>query len=400
MACFVVIGGSASQVPFVEAALGLGLDVVVFDRDRGSPCASLASGFFNLSTHDLAGIEKACDSLKEKAGLAGIMTYSSDKEPLLIVARLAEKYGLLSFSVEAVESCLDKAAVMRLWKGSVPVPGSCAFNDVELALKMTDLDSLNSHIVKPSAGTQGSLGVSLVNSGAELKGAFAAAKKLSADGAVIVEDYCEGRQFSVDGIVVKGEPRVFAVSEKFTSGKDGGFVIKGFAAGRAAEDDPGFTGNISSIEGVSIKAARALKIDNSFFSVDLILTTHGPVVIECGVLLDAKIDRLLSFAGIDIYGLFCGVVTGRGAAGFERLTGGGAALVFFFAERTGRLDRGDDVRSGEDYLVEWERRDGDSVRPPESIADTLGWVIAKGEDRKEAYAKALEASEGLSFRVL
>lgn len=396
---FVVIGGSSSHEPFVLAAKALGFQVVVFDLNTDCPCAALVDKFFNLSTYDLKGIKDVCEELGGKARIKGIITYSSADKALKNVAELCRDYGLPSFSPEAVEACLDKDKMLRLWEGEVPVPISCAYNDVEAAVKDTKFDGSHSKIVKPSTGTQGSLGVSLVYSKDEFRDAFSKAQALSSDGVVIVEDFCEGRQFSVDGIVIKGEPRILAVSEKFTLGKEGGFVIKGFAAGEPAPDDAELSGKLSEIKDTAIKAAHTLGIDNSFFSVDLILTARGAVVIECGVLLDAKIDRLLSFQGTNVYEMICKVASGTEPEGFNELTEKGVALVFVFANRAGKLELAEQ-QSGDGYLVEWERRGGDTVRPPESIADTIGWVIATGMDQKDAYEKALQISEGLSFKVV
>jgi len=400
---FIVIGGSASQVPFVRAAQSLGFSVVVFDRFSGCASGAVADKFFALSIHDSEGIEKVCDDLREEAGLAGIMTYSSDKEPLLIVARLALKYGLPSFSPEAIEGCLDKDKMMSLFKGAVPTVSSLAFAELDFAARALEGFSYPL-IVKPAKGTQGSLGVSFVRTEAQLKDAFAVAKSYSLDSVVIIEEFCEGRQFSLDGVVVKGEPSILAVSEKFTLGKDGGFVISGFSAGKVPSCDAELICNIQAMEEAAIKATTALRIDNSFFNLDLILSQDGPVVIECGVFLDAKVDRLLSFAGIDVYGLFCSIATsgatGRAVGDLARFSDSAVALVFFFADKSGTLEIEETNSDQEDYKVEWERRSGDVVRPPESISDTLGWVIAKGVDQRDAYAKARVVSEGLSYKVL
>ncbi len=403
MEYFIIIGGSTSQVPFVRAAQSLGYSVVVFDRYADCPSAALADKFFALSTHDSEGIEKLCDSLKEEAGLAGIMTYSSDKEPLLIVARLTAKYGLPSFSTEAVECCLDKDKMMSLFKGIVPTTKSFAFAKLDSAARTLE-DFSYPVIVKPSKGTQGSLGVSFVRGQAQLKDAFAVAKSCSLDSVVIIEEFCEGRQFSLDGVVVNGEPSILSVSEKFTLGKCGGFVISGFAAGKPLSCDTELIYNRQVMEDAAIKAAAALKIDNSFFNLDLILNQDGPVVIECGLFLDAKVDRLLSFAGVDVYGLFCSIATGgaidRAAGNVNRLLDSAVALVFFFADKSGTLEIEETRSDQEVYKVEWEMRSGDSVRPPKSISDTLGWVIARGADQREAYAKAQGIAEGLAFKVV
>jgi hypothetical protein len=50
--------------------------------------------------------------------------------------------------------------------------------------------------------------------------------------------------------------------------------------------------------------------------------------------------------------------------------------------------------------IEWEGVDGDSIRPPRSVADTVGWVITEGDNRKEAYGFATGLAEGSLFQVV
>jgi len=51
-------------------------------------------------------------------------------------------------------------------------------------------------------------------------------------------------------------------------------------------------------------------------------------------------------------------------------------------------------------LIEWERENDTKVRIPESISDTVGWVLTEGNDQQNAYGKVSRISEEKLFHVL
>lgn len=392
-------------MPFIEAAKGLGYRAVVFDRDPASPGAACADEFYAVSTHDLGAMSGVCDRLNKEGGLKGIITYSSDSKPLLAVAKLCQRAGLPSYSPESVSLAIDKGKMKQKFReAGVLTPVSVVTDTPEGAAGFLSRCSLPV-IVKPSSGAQGSLGVSIVREAGAIGSAFASASGISDNGFVVIEEFSEGREFSVDGVVSAGQPLVLAISEKFNLGFENNFTISGFATGPDAGE--GEREDLSSISAAALVAVRAMYLDNTFFSVDLISTDNGPMVIECGVLLDAKMDRLLNFAGVDVYEMICRVATGAKVSFEGPLPGGKAyALKFMFAGREGALRVAGHSVPGEfkdgdrRIAIEWEGVDGDSIRPPRSVADTVGWVITEGDNRKEAYGFATGLAEGSLFQVV
>ena len=260
-------------------------------------------------------------------------------------------------------------------------------------------------ILKPCSGSQGSLGVSIVTGIDELQDFYINAYNNSQDSLVVIEKYYNGREFSVDGIISCGKPIVLIVSEKFNLGYENNFTISGFAIGSISDEDHDLKKKFSSISDVALEAARSLEINNSFFSVDVLLTADGPIVIECGVLLDAKIDRLLYFAGVDVYEMICRVVAGERIEEASPKFQKGYALKFMFAQKEGKLKIVSDYdrqmsRNSSRILIEWERNNDNKVGIPKSIADTVGWVITEANDRKEAYRRATKISEEQHFQVI
>ena len=401
---FIIVGGSQSQMPFIQAANNLGYRTVVFDRNPQAPGAAVADKFYPISTHAIESILEECNHLGKKNNIAGIITYSAYTMPLKVVAQVSEEIGVRSFSMQAVNNTTNKAKMkQKLCEVGVPTPEwniESNWKNAESFYKKYG----SSIIIKPASGSMGSLGVSMVREEKQLHNAFEKSSKVSEDGQVIVEKFYEGREFSVDGIINENRATVLAVSEKFNLGETQNFIISGFTTGRNL--DTNFKYDKNKIVEVVLQAVKALGINNSFFGADVLLTDKGPLVLEVGLLLDAKIDRLLFFAGVDVYDMRCKVAAGD-EINFQPLNQSkGYALQFMFADRAGRLSierrrviELTDINPAR-ILVEWERHEGDMVVLPKSVADILGWVIVKDVDQQKALSYAKKVAKSGLFNLM
>jgi biotin carboxylase len=405
MNSFVIIGGGKSQIPFIKAAKKLAYNTVVFDQNPDAQGAVLADIFHTVSTHDYESIAAICAQLNSKTKLQGIITYSAFGKPLITVARLCCKYGLPSFSEAAAELALDKRQMKKKFAESkLPIPESIITGNLAAAEEFIDGQALP-FIVKPGADTRGSSGVSLLQDIIGLPEVFRQAADLSSNDSVIIEKYYEAREFSVDGIVQAGWPTILAVSEKFNLGFQENFIMSGFATGRVPKQDHLLKEYIYPLRETALQAVKSLGIDNSFFSVDLLLTKTGPLLLEAGIMLDAKIDRLLHFADIDVYEMFCRIAAGKLFTPPAQTFSKGFALSFMFARQEGILNIFSDdtslksISADQRYLIEWETKDGAKVKLPESIADNIGWIITEGEDVNQAYANAVIISQKPFFKI-
>ncbi len=138
----------------------------------------------------------------------------------------------------------------------------------------------------------------------------------------------------------------------------------------------------SALTGLAEPVLSAAGLDDSYFSLDVIESDGGLFVIDVGPLLDAKIDRLLHHAGVDVYGVASDIGLGGPVAAALSL-GRAHALRFVYASEPGVLAMGTagrvKTKGGFAYL-EFEKTAGDEVRPPESVADVVAWVIGSGSD--------------------
>lgn len=163
MSCFIIIGAGKSQIPFIKASKDMGYYTVAFDQNPLSQGAKIADKFFAISTHDFDAISKTCRTLSKKETIKGILTYSAFPKPLLAAAKLCQKYNLPSFSVDAMMLATNKKAMKNKFNEfGIPTPESIVVNDIHSATKFISEQS-PPLIVKPCSGSQGSLGVSIVD---------------------------------------------------------------------------------------------------------------------------------------------------------------------------------------------------------------------------------------------
>ena len=391
---FLVIGGSGSHVPFVKAARRAGFYTAVADRDPDSPARAAADAFYAVSTHDetrLLGVAAEVDS---ERGLAGLLTYASDARALASVARVTEARNLSGFSSDAVLVATNKACMKRaLRRAGVPTPDWALASKETEALEFTRACD-GPVLIKPAVGTVGSLGVALARTEKEGRRGFAEAADRSLDGDVLLERFCEGVELSINGIVARGEPHLLAACRKLNLGAERSFIIAGFSTLDPSGDRDG---SAAAAIRVTLDAVRALGIDNSFFAADVIVSPAGPTLLEVGLLLDAKIDRLLDFAGIDVYDQIS-----RVAAGLDleppRPCPRGFALRFLFGPEPRREVLPDHAEGERSLAVEWESRTGEF--PPRSLADTFGWVMARARSSEEAYASATRFARSCGATLL
>jgi predicted ATP-grasp superfamily ATP-dependent carboligase len=378
-----IVGGSRSHIPFVDAANAAGFHTVVVDRSDDAPAGKLAGLFQPISTHDQEGLLDLASVVEQERPLVGVLTYASDSAALASVACLTESVGLPGYSKEAVRLTTDKGMMKKsMRRARIPSP------DWAVASKRDEaIDFARRHdgpvLVKPVAGTVGSAGVALASTEERVARSFDVAASHSLDSRVLIEAFCMGTEFSVNGIAGSTDLRVLAVCRKLNLGPDRNFIISGFYSVDPSADRWG----ASSAASVALDAVRCLGIRNSFFAVDVIVGPFGPMVLEVGLLLDAKIDRLLAFSGADVYGSAC-----RNATGQPTFPPGicpeGFALRFMFGpDETSRASP-ESACSTPQCTVEWEV--GPGRFPPQSLADTFGWVLCRADSSEDAAAEAGE----------
>jgi biotin carboxylase len=210
MKSLAIIGASYLQLPLVKKAKEMGLHTLCFAWAEGAVCKDEADEFFPISIIEAEQILAIC----QEKQIDGICTIASDVAAPT-VAFIAENLGLVGNSYEVARRANNKYLMRQAFSVSgIPCPN---YN------KITRIEQLNTEalwlplIVKPT-DRSGSLGVTKVERFEDLHDAVETALQCSFKHEVIVEEFIEGREISVEFISYQGVHYPLQITDKVTTG--------------------------------------------------------------------------------------------------------------------------------------------------------------------------------------
>lgn len=216
-------------------------------------------------------------SVAEHRKVRGVFCY--DEALILPAAQVAEALGLPGPTVTAVRNCRDKHRTRALLRDAgLPQPKFALVADLEEAAAAAEW--IGYPVVVKPRGLGASRGVGLVRSASDLAGFFADARSAHHPGVptyragILVEEYLEGPEISVDGVVHGGEYASMFLARKEVAlspyFEETGHLVD---AGDRLLSDP-------ALRWVLAKTHRALRVTDAVTHTELRLTARGFVVIE------------------------------------------------------------------------------------------------------------------------
>ena len=265
-----IIGASVLQLPAILKAKKLGYYVGVADYNPQAVGIAYADEYFNVSTIDIAGVTEL--ALRYRPD--GIMTLATDM-PMRAVAAACKACGLPGISYDTAVKATDKAEMIKAFEAhGVEHPWYYIVDDSE-AFAETLRNVTYPCIMKPTDNS-GSRGVVLAHSREELEEAYGYSKNESRGGSVMIEEYLQGPEFSVEIMVVDGIPHVLQITDKLTTGAPH-FVEMGHSQPTRQS-----VAHQEKIRDLAIRACQAVGINCGPAHVELILTKDGPKMVELG----------------------------------------------------------------------------------------------------------------------
>lgn len=215
----IVLGASLMQMPAIRAADALGLDVLVFDGDKEAMGLGEATYAACVDLKDEAALLAYVVPFSARYNVVGVFTAGTDFSHA--VAVLAQALNLPGHKVSATVNATDKARMRAtLRSAGVPCPRFVELNGQMKDEEMTQLaQSLLAAgepyqlVVKP-VDSMGARGVRQVNNPDELLSAVTVALPFSRTGKVIVEEFVNGPEFSIDALVFDGEIVITGVADR------------------------------------------------------------------------------------------------------------------------------------------------------------------------------------------
>ena len=202
-----VFGVGELQRSIIRRAKLKGLFTIGIDPCADAVCKDEVDAFEIVGGQDFEG---TC-AVVEKYGVDAIVTAATDK-PLVMMARVAEKYGFPFYSIETAQWSTDKYQMkQRFLEGGA----SCARG--RLIAKVEEADDLCYPLIVKPRDNSGSRGVKLCRNNEELQEAMREALQYSHLDTVLVEEYIEGQEYSIEGLHYEGKSEVIQFTEKTTT---------------------------------------------------------------------------------------------------------------------------------------------------------------------------------------
>jgi biotin carboxylase len=369
----------------LEAARARGLWVAVVDRDPGAPGFHLADRRCILSTEDEPAVERLVGAL----GIDGIISPGTDW-PVAVAARLAERAGLPHpISPQTAVLATNKLRQReRLGEAGVPQPRSWAVGAND------EPPAVDGPVVVKAPDRQGQKGLTLVVDPAALVPAIETARAAARNGLALVEELVDGPEVTVIGFSIDGVFTALAVTDRITAELPAFGVALAHVWPSNVLD--GHVGGQS--RAVAEAAVAALGIENGPSYTQLRLGPAGPQVIEVAARLggghDAELVRAVT--GVDLNGLALDAALGNELVltPHEPLVGG--ATTRFLVAPPGVLER---VEVPEGIEARIYREPGYVFVPLRRGGDRAGAVLAIGDSRDDALARAEAAAEAIRFHL-
>lgn len=202
-----VFGVGELQQSIISRAKKMNLYVVGIDPCEDAYCKDDCDAFEVVGGQDFNGTI----DVAKKYNVSAIVTAATDK-PLVMMARVAKELCLPFYSVETAEWSTDKFQMkQRFLEGGVPCARGRLIHNSEEAQ-----DLYFPLICKPRDNS-GSRGVKLCRDLTELDSCIKEALEVSKLDTVLVEEFIEGREFSIESLHYDGKSEVIQFTEKKTT---------------------------------------------------------------------------------------------------------------------------------------------------------------------------------------
>lgn len=362
-----VLGANEPLISFYKQAKALGYEIIGIATEQGAVCKQYCHRFYPVSFADKDKVIDIC----KKENVDGILSFSLESA-LPTVAYVANKLGLISNSLESIELTQSKYAQRQaLEKHGIPVPKYYLIEDES---ELAKVDCRFPVIVKP-VDSGGSRGICKVEKSEQLKDAYYYARTYSRTSHVIIEEFVDGREFSVEYISHQGKHYFLQITDKVTSG-----------APRFVEMQHHQPADIPEsvwlrIQQMVEKALTALKIENSASHTEIKWNSNDELyIIETGARMGGD------YISSDLVRLSTGYDFVKGAIKLavnkfeeptfpKRMHSG----VYFYSQLAPEI--GDVIRHHEKWpeIVEWEYSD-EPLMEVMSNADRRGYFLYQKQE--------------------
>ncbi len=375
------IGGGILQLPVILTAKKMGYQVIVTDYNPDSVGMKDADIPIIMSTKDIEGSVRVARSQNEITPISAVITVGTDAS--MTVAAVANALNLPGIKFEDAEAATNKIKMrMRLKEHGVPCPDFLpvwSLSDAKKACKILKFPL----VIKPS-DNMGARGVIRIDNFNQISDAFHFSKSASPSGELIIEEYMEGPELSIDAIIYNNEITITGIAD------------------RIIEHPPYFieTGHnmpstlpkkiIRTAAEIMEMGIKALGINIGAAKGDIKITKDGAMVGEIAARLSGGFMSAYTYplsTGVDLMKAVIEVASGQEPGNLEPVMNR-VAIERAIIPKPGIVNK---INGLEDALkipgieeIFLNVKPGDKVTFPKSNVDKAGHIIAVGKTLKQA----------------
>lgn len=314
--------------------------------------------------------------------LVGVFTY--DETAVELASLVATEHGLPGIDPACARRCRDKLEMRRALEAA-GVPSATSRLVMSEAEASAAAEEIGYPVVVKPRSLAGSIAVVRVDGAAGIAAAYrnacaAGHPKFEHMAGALVEEYLDGPEYSVESIVVDGEARIVAVTEKHL-GMAPHFEELGHTV---CASDPVWRD--ARLRSVTAQAHRALGIHTGATHAELRMTATGPRMIEVAARLAGDmIGHLVTLAtGVDMSAGAADVAAGA-APDLEPTLARAAAVRLLYPPADARVRSLGMAPEALEHpwldRVFWIAAAGDELRlPPRGFMSRLGCIVVTGDD--------------------
>lgn len=392
-----ILGAGPLQVPAIHEAAALGIRSVALDRNPQ------AVGLRLCDTPHVADIMNpdAVTEIARQERVDGILTLCSDA-PVRTVAAVGHRLSLSVLTEDAAACATDKR-LMRAAFETYGAPSPRTFQVTSLEDAETAAIQLGYPVALKIGRGSGSRGIYKIENQRDLRSGYADCRGYQEDGALLVEEWVDGGEVSVEGYCTDQDCRIVAITDKS--------VFPGRYPVEAGHCQPSHHSAAvqEGIQDAVLRGVRALGLTWCTIHAEVKVSSKGPRLIEIGARLGGdRISTHLTPLSTGVNMVRTALLLSLG----ERIEAPilwerGSCVRYFDVKRTGILRRLNGLRAlyaipGAELIYPASERDGllqenFHLKEITSSLDRYGHVLYSASSREEAMRRCDQALDSLRF---
>ena len=392
-----VLAAGLLQIDVIEKAKSMGYYVLAVDGNPKAPGFNVAD---KAICADIVNEETMLKIARDEH-VDGVIHPCSEVS-MAVMGRINDELGLSGISREQAICATNKHLMRKAFeKGNAPSPKSILAQDAEDAWRRLQSEFDTNAILKPSRNS-GSRGIAKVSRNMD-KGDFIRAYdeslSESRDHSVLIEQFIEGPEFSIEMIVWQGEIHVLTVTDKKTTGAPH-FVELGHNQPSCFSAT-----DVETLKAAAVAGVRALGVNNCACHAEAKLMNGKAYLMEVGARLGGDfISTELTHlsTGIDMVAAAIDVALGEepDLSAKEEPKG---VCIRYFCPKPGKLVsilNTEVLNNPHVYLWEIYPKEGDVIPAVTSSLCRSGHVIVTEKTPQKAIELAERLIESVKFETI